>query len=136
MSYIILIWLFVLGASVTLGFIAFSLFRKKDTSIKEKVIAIGSIVLIVMVFMGATFGTSTISNSESVKRFQKSISSEFKGGITREITVYLENGDIIYNDIGKFDVEYQEGRLKWVDESGKLQIIYVGNTSTAVVTEI
>ncbi len=49
--------------------------------------------------------------------------------------MHLENGDIVFQEEGKFDVEHNEERLKWVDESGKVQIIYLGRSSTAVVRE-
>lgn len=90
----------------------------------------------VVTLIAAVLVIIPLTETESFKRSIKSFQSEFQGGITREIIVYSEGGEEIYRDQGKFDVEHSEERLKWVDESGQVQIIYLGRSSTAVVNEV
>lgn len=136
MGWIILLWFGVLTAVTLLGFGAYALFDSYGK--KRQIKRIFSYILIALMITTIAAGilfTGKLTQTESFKRFKKSWDSEFDGGITREITVYLENGDVIYNIEGKFDVEHSDERLKWVDENGKVQIIYLGRSSTAVVNE-
>ena len=82
------------------------------------------------------FGTFFLTNTSSFKRFNKDVGSEFTENIEREITVHSRSGDVIHQSRGKFDVQFSDGRLKWVDEDGKVHIIYLGDSATAVVDEL
>lgn len=68
------------------------------------------------------------------KRTQKSFSSSFNNGLERELIIKTQNGEVIYEDTGKFDIEVSEQRVKYIDEEDKLHIIYLGG-STAIVNE-
>lgn len=76
-----------------------------------------------------------LSGCESLERTFKGFESNYGGGLNRTVIVYSESGDILYEDEGKFDVEISETRIKYLDEDGKLKIIYLGNSSSAVVEE-
>lgn len=138
MGWIILLWLGVIAIVSLLGFGAYLLYQEQKTNnvsrMKKYFLYVMIVIAIVVVIAGVLI-TGNLTKTESYKRFKKSMDSEFKGGITREITVYLENGDVIYNNEGKFDVQHNEERLKFVDENGKVQIIYLGRSSTAIVNE-
>lgn len=136
MNLIILLWVVVIALLVVGGFAIYGLNDVYNFGTFHKVMII--IVSFAMVFLliAGVLGTTKLTKTESFKRFTKSIDSEFKGGIEREIIVHLENGDVIYHEKGKFDVEHSEERIKWVNEKDELQIIYLGRTSTAVVREI
>lgn len=133
MGIIILVWIAVLAASGITGYIAHHHFTKRKPSITlgYTFVSVASAIIVVGIV-----ATVFLTNTESFKRFSKSMQSEFNGGITREIKVYSEGGDILFEDKGKFDVEHSNGRLRWVDEQGKVQLIYLGNSSTAIVNEL
>ena len=58
------------------------------------------------------------------------------GVIKRELKVYSVNGTLPYEGSGKFDVDYDDGRIKYVDQHGKVKIIYLGDSASVVVKEI
>lgn len=138
MGWIVFLWIGVLIITGTTGYFTFQFYNKTYYGKKKKSNTIVSAILAALTVIVLVIGvitTSKLTHTESFKRFKKSWDSEFDGGITREITVYLESGDVIYNVEGKFDVEHNEERLKFVDEEGKVQIIYLGRSSTAIVNE-
>ncbi|MGM1048371.1 MAG: hypothetical protein ACQEXX_19840 [Bacillota bacterium] len=133
MGWIVLLWIgfLIIGALLAWGASHFLTGYKPKRALGYTFIG-----LIVVALVASVFLTNQLTNTESFKRWKKSLDSEFKGGITRQITVYSEGGEVIFNNLGKFDVEHSEGRLKWIDENGRVQIIYLGNSATAVVNEI
>lgn len=89
--------------------------------------------MIIVISLGITI---FLTNRASFKRFAKDFGSEFSENIEREITVHSRSGDIIHQSKGKFDVEFSDGSLKWIDEDGKVHIIYLGDSATAVIDEL
>lgn len=77
----------------------------------------------------------TLSGCASGNRFFKSVKSEFSNGLEREVTVYSRDGDIIFQDSGKFDVAVSDTRIKYINEKGKVIIFYMGNSASALVEE-
>ena len=75
-----------------------------------------------------------LSGCASWDRLKKSWSSELGNGLEREVVITNQTGKVVYEDSGKFDVEVNDYRVKYIDEKGKLHIIYLG-ASTAVVNE-
>lgn len=135
MGWIILVWVIALpliglGTWGTYHFLTSDYNREKKPVLGYVLLGISIIVLVVGIVLSVQ-----LTGTESFKRFQKSLDSEFKGGITREVIVYSEGGEEIFREQGRFDVEHSNERLKWVDESGKVQIIYLGRSSTAIVNE-
>lgn len=75
------------------------------------------------------------SNTEAGKRAYKDQVSNFDSGITRTVTVYDINGNIIEQYSGKFDVETDNpGYVLFDDENGKRHIIYF-TTGTVIIDE-
>lgn len=72
---------------------------------------------------------------ESLERFGKDMSSEFGGGLNREIVVRNIEGEVIEQYEGKFDVVHDSERIKFIDESGKLHLIYLSEVNTVTITE-
>lgn len=70
----------------------------------------------------------------SLERFGKSMSSDLGGGLNRSVKVVTQTGEVIFEDEGKFDIEVNDYRLKYIDENGKLRIVYIGG-STAILDE-
>ena len=133
MGLIVLLWIGFLAVGGCLAWVAYHFLTDYKP---KKALGYTFIGLIVIALVASVLLTSQLTNTESFKRWKKLLDSEFKGGITREITVYSEGGEVIFSNSGKFDVEYSDGRLKWIDQDGKVQIIYLGNSATAVVNEI
>ena len=76
-----------------------------------------------------------MAGCESFDRFQKDMSSEFGGGLYREIIVKNIEGEIIEQYEGKFDVVHDSERIKFIDEQGKLHLIYLSEVNTVTITE-
>lgn len=77
----------------------------------------------------------SLSGCASWQRTKKTWKSEFSNGIEREIIIKSQTGEVLYEDQGKFDIEVNNYRVKYVDESNKIHIVYLGG-STAIVNEI
>jgi cell division protein FtsI/penicillin-binding protein 2 len=75
------------------------------------------------------------NHTESGKRAMKSQESNFNGGITRKVSVYDVQGDVIAEYQGKFDVDYDNDRIVFDDELGHRHIIYYP-TGTVIVDEV
>lgn len=88
---------------------------------------IGVTIALIMLAVG-------LSGCASFDRTIKSWSSEFGNGLERQIIIKNQTGEVVYKDSGKFDVEVNDYRVKYIDEKGKLHIIYLG-ASTAIVNE-
>ena len=77
----------------------------------------------------------TAVGCESLDRFKKDMHSEFGGGLHREIIVRNIEGEIIEQYEGKFDVTCNGERIKFIDEQGKLHLIYLSEVNTVTITE-
>lgn len=94
------------------------------------------IAFILSVSLAMSGAVLYINKSQSGIRLKKEYTSEYHGGIKRELKVYSMNGTLLYEDTGKFDVDYHDGRVKYVDQHGKVKIIYLGDSASVVVKEI
>lgn len=118
----------ILGAIVC-GIISFL----SDGDAKPLTHVIAFILTVSLAMSGAVL---YINKSQSGIRLKKEYASEYHGGIKRELKVYSMNGTLLYEDTGKFDVAYDDGRIKYVDQHGKVKIIYLGDSASVVVKEI
>lgn len=125
MGNIVFLWTIVIIALV-------GMYVLLNETVSKKILYSTYTVIIVVSLLGTLF----LTNTASFKRFKKDIGSEFSENIEREVTVHSRSGDIIHQSRGKFDVEFSDGRLKWIDEDGKAHIIYLGDSATAVVDEL
>ena len=94
--------------------------------------AVFGLALIVAVWI---IGFWYFNHTESGKRAMKSQESNFNGGITRKVSVYDVQGDVIAEYQGKFDVDYDNDRIVFDDELGHRHIIYYP-TGTVIVDEV
>lgn len=104
-----------------------------DEKAKTATFVIAFILTVSLVMGGAVL---YINKTQSGIRLKKEYTSEYHGGIKRELKVYSMNGTLLYEDSGKFDVDYHDGRIKYVDQHGKVKIIYLGDSASVVVKEI
>lgn len=118
----------ILGAIVC-GIISFL----SDRDAKPVTHVIAFIISVSLAMSGAVL---YVNKSQSGIRLKKEYASEYHGGIKRELKVYSMNGTLLYEDTGKFDVEYNDGRIKYVDQHGKVKMIYLGDSASVVVKEI
>ena len=90
--------------------------------------ALTGIVLAALLIGGVLFYSSTAKG----KRAYKDQVSNISDGISRTVTLYSINGDILEQYTGKFDVETDnQSYILFDDENGKRHIIYF---STGIVT--
>lgn len=89
-----------------------------------------------MFLSGAIIGMSIIfSGCASLNRGVKTITSDFNGGLNREVIVYDAVGNELFIQTGKFDVDYENERILYDDERGNRHVIYF-KTGTVVVNEV
>lgn len=74
------------------------------------------------------------NSTEEGKRAFHTQESNLNGGLNRKVTVYDAIGNVLYEYEGRIDVEYENGKVLFDDESGKRHVIYY-NTGTAIVEE-
>lgn len=89
------------------------------------------ILLSVSLCLGLTFMTGC---SEAWNRNMKEWQSNHGGGLSRKMVIYSENGEILAEYDGKFDISYSDGRIKFLQD-GKMRNIYIGNSATVIVEE-
>ena len=94
------------------------------------------LVALILSIMFIVFNVWYVNNTESGARMIKDFQSETQGGIRRNVKVYSMTGEKTFEDEGVFDIEQSDYRLKYINEKGKVIIIYLGNSSSAIVEEV
>ena len=134
-SVITIIWVIVF--ILVLGGIGLGIYYLKNGIDQSKplgfVFLIGTVVVIIITVL-----TSTLYlNSQTFQRnYREAVTNYETTSVYREMKVVSRSGDIIYETEGAYDIEYKEGRLRWIDEDGYVQLIYLGDSATVVVNEI
>ena len=88
-----------------------------------------------MTIGAAIVAAMCLSGCASWGRFVKGWNSEWSDGMDREVIVYDINGDELFRQTGKFDIEYSDERILYDDENDMRHVIYF-KTGTVVVNEI
>ena len=98
---------------------------------------VGVLILCVLLFIGSLIMIFVGAGSASTKRKFKDISSDLTGGIHREICITAEDGREIYYYEGTIDLEIdgEQRKIKFEDESGNRQIIIYGVQDTVTIIE-
>ena len=97
--------------------------------------SITSIAVVIGLIVAAFFSHAYLS-SASFERTKKAAVTEYNASkVEREVKVISENGQGLYQTSGHFDIEYKDNRLRWIDEDGKVQLVYIGNSSTVIINE-
>lgn len=92
----------------------------------KKLLRLIKIACVAAIVFGIVFGGHWyLKNTESGKRFSKSINSELSGGINRTVTVYSYDGKVIGQWSGKFDVT-EDDQETYFDIDGKRVVIQGG----------
>lgn len=79
-------------------------------------------------------GLSVLAGCESQERFWKGVDSEF-GGLERRVEVIVE-GEVFRTYQGKFDVDANSSRVKFINNDGKLVILYRSQFDMIIVEEL
>jgi len=108
--------------------------EKKISSAKKKRVLIGSSITLLLL---AVFILFIIFGTAGGKRWQKNLQSNISNGLNREILVYNADGSVIYEATGKFDINYGDGRIEYIDaDTGLKTNIYIGYNATVIVNEL
>ena len=88
------------------------------------------VVVILLMFGVGWYNTHTASGARALKDYQSNISN----GIERTLKVVADDGYILYQREGKFDIEVHDNYIVF-DEKGVRTILYRSLTSTLVIEE-
>ena len=96
------------------------------------------LVISVLVIIGIIAGIVYLSMGKAgISRFKKNWESKFQDGIHREILIYNANGDIIFQEEGKFDFTYDSEVIEYIDtNTGLKKNIFTGYNATVIISEI
>lgn len=132
----------VIISAVLIGIGAFIRYLIKDNSyesttpVSANIVLAITIILSIIVWIG--FGWY-YNNTAAGQRDLKSQRSELGDGITRELTVYDMQGEVIETYKGKFDIDFtssQSGeRIVFDDEQGIRHVIYPGG-GIVIINEV
>lgn len=129
---ILIIWVIILVIVGVAGYYGYAWFEEGNTKAS---LLTGLAVVIVLSF--SIFFTVGYLNSAGFQRTKRAIVTNYNTSeVYREMKVVGRSGETIYETEGSYDIEFSEGRLRWVDEDGFVQIIYLGESATVVVNEV
>lgn len=127
----ILLWFIILCLASVFIYYAYKGYVNNKKGLSTTYVGLIIVVLVVGVLL-----TIPLTRTGSFQRALSSFRSEYTGGITRELVVYSMTGVEIYRTQGKFDIEHSNNRLRWIDEQGRTQIIYLGDSASVIVNEL
>lgn len=126
-NWIIVVVIFVCGIGV-------SIYRAYDKyEVKSGVI--GTLITAVIVVIIALCISWWHNNTASGARAYKDYESNMSNGIERNLQVIADDGMIIYEHEGKFDIEVHDTYIVF-DENNTRTILYRSYTSTLVIEKI
>lgn len=120
------------GVLLVIGIIVTIVIYSNSYEVSYTVIsAIVTIVVVALVMVGVGwYNTHTASGARALKDYQ----SNFSNGIERTLKVIADDGHIIYEREGKFDVEVHDDYIVF-DENHIRTILYRSLTSTLTIEE-
>ncbi|MDB1565469.1 hypothetical protein [Lacticaseibacillus paracasei] len=87
------------------------------------------------VFLTSLLLTVSLSGCASWNRFTKNIGSDVNNGLLRRIRVYNVDGKVIFDQKGKFDIDYKDHDVQYIDQKNRKHNIYIGS-GTVIVDEL
>ena len=122
----------IFGIIVALGGLLFAIKAYKDGN---RGAGLGAAAIGIMAGLMIIGGCLFYANTEEGKRAYKDQQSNLNGGISRTVTVYDIDGDIIAKYSGKFDIETDNSSyILFDDENSKRHIVYY-STATIIIDE-
>ncbi|WP_080147011.1 hypothetical protein [Marinilactibacillus piezotolerans] len=127
---VIIFWIILLGVVIVVG-------GGLIMGVKTKPLKAGIAVAGILIIAIAGFFTMMHINSASFQRAKRQAVTEYDtDSVYREMKVVGRDGDVIYETEGSYDIEYTENRLRWIDENGMVQLVYLGDSATVIVNEV
>jgi hypothetical protein len=77
----------------------------------------------------------SLSGCASWNRMTKNIGSDMNNGLPRRIRVYNVDGKVIFDQKGKFDIDYKDHDVQYIDQQNRKHNIYIGS-GTVIVDEL
>lgn len=77
----------------------------------------------------------SLSGCASWNRFTKNVGSDVNNGLPRRIRVYNVDGKVIFDQKGKFDIDYKDHDVQYIDQQNRKHNIYIGS-GTVIVDEL
>ncbi len=127
-AYAFLVLLFI-GAGTGLGFAV-----NDVTESRTKPWITGIVTVVVLSVITLMLMLWYYNNTAKGQRAMKTQESNLNNGISRTVEVYDATGNLIKTYDGKFDIDYDDNRIIFDDEQGKMHVIYYP-TGTVIVDE-
>ncbi|WP_195486618.1 hypothetical protein [Lacticaseibacillus paracasei] len=86
-------------------------------------------------FLASLMLIFSLSGCASWNRFTKNIGSDVNNGLPRRIRVYNVDGKVIFDQKGKFDIDYKDHDVQYIDQKNRKHNIYIGS-GTVIVDEL
>lgn len=123
-------WVFAIILVCIGGGIAIYFFRD-DEPTRALVTIIITLVVVVLVMVGiGWYNTHTAAGERALKDYH----SNMNNGIDRTLQVVADDGLVLYEREGKFDIEVHDNYIVF-DENGVRTILYRSLTTTLVIEE-
>jgi len=121
----------ILGIIFLVG-VGLSIYAFINDGTKECIIILVIAVIVVVILMVGIswYHTNTASGSRAMKDYR----SNMNNGIERYLAVIADDGMVIYEREGRFDVEIHDNYIVF-DEMGERTILYRSLTSTLLIEE-
>lgn len=120
-----------LGLLLIIGIgIAIYFYKGYGTTKSIITLAITIVVIIILAFGLSWYHTNTADGARAMKDYQ----SNLNNGIDRHLSIVANDGTIIYEREGKFDIEVHEDYIIF-DENHERTILYKSVTSTLIIEE-
>ena len=106
-------------------------FSEGEPALSISTICITLVICLISFFGIRWYNTNTAAGSRAVKDYQ----SNMQNGIERSLRVIADDGMIVYEREGKFDVEIHDNYIVF-DENHIRTFLYRSYTSTLIIEEI
>ena len=92
---------------------------------------IGILIIVIIAFGCHFYNTKTATGARNYKDYQSNIHN----GIERTLKIVADDGYVIYERAGKFDIEIHDDYIVF-DENGERTIIYRSYTASLIIEEM
>lgn len=94
-----------------------------------------AVSLIILVICGVI--SLTYINTASFQRSLTNIKSELNAGIEREIRLFNSEGELLFEDYGRFDFTYDEVSFEYINMNTGLKTnIFPGEHASIIINEV
>ena len=117
----------IIIAALCMGILWFIVDATRNTRI-----ALSLIILAICVVISLTY-----INTASFQRSLTNIKSELNAGIEREIRLFNSEGELLFEDYGRFDFTYDEVSFEYINMNTGLKTnIFPGEHASIIINEV